>query len=140
MMRNLTYVAFTFELTVSSIAFGALFMSAMPLEAKIFFAASLILLVGILDLHAAQSTTFSELHLRVSEAQARVLEARIDHRESPSLDDAYDRLTKELALENAISTKGITYAGVLLGKFGLWIGAGMLIGNYVLPFVIQKYN
>ena len=138
-MKNLTLFAFCFEALLSSVAYGALYMSSLDFLLKIGIGAVVVLFAGLSEMREMQRSRSIEAAAKLNEVGLRIIEAKLNDPQAPSLDAAYQEHLKREHLLAVAGGGGSSYILMICVKFAIWLGGGALMSSYVLPELLKKY-
>lgn len=132
-MKALTTFAFVAETSLASVFLGALWLSPLPLMARIAISCGVVLLTLAQDLQGLDRSQQIQQQLELTNIAFRVLEKRISNQSAASLDEAYSDFMKQKHLEAMMGTGGMAQVASLLLKYSLWVAGALLCRWYLLP-------
>jgi len=123
-----------FEAVAGGAAFAALFTSDLGASTKVFVAFALILVAGLLELHALEAANARDIYRNETIAALQALEQQIAGKDVGNISDSITHYHKRRTLDDVAAGSGGPAVISHAVKFAVWPVLGWVVATWLWPF------
>lgn len=124
-----------FDLLIGGIAFMGLFASELDVAMKVFLAFAVVLIAGLIDLHAMEAASARDTYHNENIVALQALEARMEGRNTATILDSVQQNRRARNFEDIATHGGLLEVALHLAKCAAWPLIGWGGTSWIWPLL-----